>query len=56
MPLPSPISGTTGIAEENRSSRPVSTNTCGLHVLICALERMERAALRGDSDIIINHV
>jgi hypothetical protein len=50
LPCP-PIAGTTGVAQEPRSSKPDSTNTCSPARMISALERQERAAYREDSDM-----
>jgi hypothetical protein len=47
-----PKSGTTGVAQEPRSGRLDSASTCLPTRVINALERRERAAHRGDSDII----
>jgi hypothetical protein len=51
LPLP-PSSGTTGVTQEPRSCMPNSTTTRSPTRTISALERRERAAHRGDSDMI----
>jgi hypothetical protein len=55
MPFP-PSSGTTGVTHEPSSCMPDSTNACIPARLINALERRERAAHRGDSDIISSYL
>jgi hypothetical protein len=51
-PVP-PSSGATGAAHEPRSGRPDSTHTLWPTRMICTLERRERVAHCGDSDIVI---
>jgi hypothetical protein len=47
---------TTEVTLEPRSGMLDSTNTCGRARMICALERRERAAHRGDTDIVFSYL
>jgi hypothetical protein len=48
-----PFSGTTGVTREPRSCMPDLTSTCTPYRMMSALEQQERAAHRGDNNIVL---